>query len=421
MKRSLPLVLLSCAAVVFFLNQAFGQMPSYEGRSASWHQRNGHLIPGPQEAQAIAKLDQSYSLSWRGADDKDGDGVADGLDPSPFDWRENGYYPFATLEFLSWDHSWNSNKYDEEGLKKIVKLLKKAGVGCVRFDFLWQDIEPQQGWWRFEKYDRIVELLTENQIRVLGLLSYSAPWAGEDWNMPPYDNATFVNYAVRVISRYKNRIKYWEIWNEPDSRTYWNVRDEMKGYTALLKETYKAAKETDPSCKIVLGGLTSEGYFALKNIYRNGGKGYFDVMNIHPFTNPLLENRIRFVKALYKHVKKEMDKNGDGDKRIWFTEIGCPGVIDPSQSDGWWEGRSPTESEQARWVGEIYTELIKLDGVDKVFWAFFRDNSRHFNNDVDYFGLVRWDYSLKKGFAEFRKCAVLWKKLAKKMDWWYNK
>ena len=414
---------IAAANIVLFCSCAasFAQGISYDKRSLEWHKRNAHLIPDAIESAAIVKLNQDYSRSWRTNNDLDGDGVPDEYDPSPYDWRENGYNPFGVLEFLSWDHPWNSNKYDKQGLERIVKLMKEAGVTFVRVDFLWQDMEPQEGRWTFGKYDYLVDLLTRNQIRILGLLSYSASWAGEDWNYPPFDNATFVNYASRVISRYKDKVKYWEVWNEPDSTTYWKCRDEMRGYTRLLKEVYISAKQADPSCKIVLGGLTSEGFFALKNIYRNGGKDYFDVMNIHPFTNPLLENRVRYVLALYNNIKKEMVRNGDGYKKIWFTEIGCPGVKDFSKSDGWWEGRSPTEKQQARWAREIYTQFIKFDDVEKVFWAFFRDNNRHFNNDVDYFGLVRWDYSRKSGFYAYHKCSREWKKMAKKMDWWYNK
>ena len=413
---------LCMVTVLMFLcqNTYAQQAISYEKRSLDWHKRNGHLMPDGAQAAAIAKLNQEYSKPWRRPSDADGDGVHDNYDPSPYDWREAGYNPFGVLEFLSWNHSWNNYKYDQNGLEKIVKLMKGAGINFVRFDFLWQDIEPQEGCRNFEKYDYLVDLLTLNQIRILGVLSYSVSWAGEDWNYPPYNNETFVNYASYVIERYKDKVKYWEIWNEPDSRTYWKVRDDMKGYTQLLKEVYNAAKKADPSCKIVLGGLTSEGFYALKNIYRNGGKDYFDVMNIHPFTNPLFENRIRYVKALYKNIRKEMVKNGDGHKKIWFTEIGCPGVKYSAVSQGWWEGKSPTEKQQAKWLGEIYAEFIRFEDVEKIFWAFLRDNKEHFNNDVDYFGIVRWDYSKKPAFSTYKKCVKSWKKIAKKLDWWYN-
>lgn len=388
----------------------FSQVSPYENRSLDWLKRNGHLIPDEAEEEAILKLNQDYADSWRRKGDADGDGAVDFLDPSPNDWREIGYSPFGVLEFLSWNHSWNNYKYDRNGLGKMVKLLKEAGVSFVRFDFLWEDIEPQQGSYNFEKYDYLVNLLTENQIRILGVLSYSASWAGEDWNYPPYKNETFVNYVSMTVSRYKDKVKYWEIWNEPDFPVYWAVRDDMKGYTQLLKESYIAVKKCDPSAKVVLGGLTSDGYYALKNIYRNGGKDYFDIMNIHPFTNPLSGERLYRVKLLYKNIRKEMVKNGDGHKKIWFTELGCPGVKKPTQACGWWEGQSPNEKQQARWVKEIYSELIDLEDVEKIFWAFFRDNKEHFKNAVDYFGLVRWDYTKKLGFNVYKQRVNVWRK-----------
>lgn len=415
-KKGLVLAVIFIFCLIFDLHA--GQI-SYDKRSLLWQKRNGHLIPDEGETKEIRKLNQEYAGS-RGNADLDGDGVPNDFDPSPYDWRETGYNPFGALEFLSWNHVWNNYKYDIPGLEKITKLLKESGVTFVRFDFLWEDIEPQKGNYNFDKYDHLVDLLTKNQIRILGVMSYSASWAGDGWNYPPYENATFVNFTSKVIERYKDKVKYWEIWNEPDSRTYWVPRDEMAGYTQLLKEVYTAAKKIDPTCKIVLGGLTSEGFYALKNIYRKGGKDYFDVVNIHPFTNPAFSHRFKYITSVYNNVKKEMVRNGDGHKKIWFTEIGCPGVPKGVVSRGWWEGKGPAEEQQARWVRDIYTEVIKLEDVEKVFWAFFRDNNEHFKNDVDYFGIVRWDYSRKHGFDAYRKCVKLWKKLAKKAGWWYN-
>lgn len=374
-----------------------------------WQERNFHLVPGAKEEAAILLLNQSYTQPWRAANDADGDAVPDALDPSPLDWREKGYDPFGVLEFLSWDHDWNSHKYDAGALERVVALMKEAGVGMVRLDFLWQDIEPAPGEYHFEKYDRIVDVLTRNQIRILGLLGYSASWAGPVWNGPPEKDATFVRFAKKVIARYKNRVKYWEVWNEPDSRTYWEPQDEMKRYTRLLKKVFSAAKSADPSCKIVLGGMTAGGYYAIKNVYRQGGKNYFDVANIHPFVDPLRDDRISKVRSIYKNVRRLMDQNGDADKKIWFTEIGAPGIRPGEPDKGWWEGTSPGEEQQADWVKEIYEEMPSWD-VEKIFWAFFRDNHEHFKSAVDYFGLIRWDFSPKPAYAGYQREAQVWNK-----------
>lgn len=377
---------------------------SYQDRSLEWHKRNDHLIPDEAETENILKLNQDYSKPWRSKDDWDGDGIANNFDPSPYDWREIGYNPFGVLAFLHWNHPWNSYKYNEKNLGRAVRLIKEAGIRYVRFDFLWEDIEPYPGEFHFSKYDYIVNLFTENQIRILGILNYSTSWAAPAWNHPPENLEDFTNYASVVINRYKDKIKYWEVWNEPDSYFYWTLRDDMKTYTELLKLTYRTAKGIDPSCKILLGGLTNQGIYALKSIYRNGGKDYFDIVNIHPFTNPLYGNRLKSVRIICKNLKPLMAQFNDAGKKIWFTEIGTPGVKKPDKTNNWWEGRSPTQHEQANWVKEIYTELIKLEDVEKIFWAYLRDNKEHFKSGVDYFGLIRWDFSKKPAYKAYHKC-----------------
>ncbi|MDI6606650.1 MAG: family 1 glycosylhydrolase, partial [Candidatus Omnitrophota bacterium] len=141
--------------------------------------------------------------------------------------------PFGVLAFLQWDHPWNCFKYSSrQDLEKAARLLNEAGIAMVRFDFLWEDIEPEEGSFNFEKYDLIVEVLKQHNIKILGILNYSAPWAAAcpNWNCRPRENKLFVNYAVRVINRYKDKVKHWEIWNEPDSSTYWSQQDGLKSY-----------------------------------------------------------------------------------------------------------------------------------------------------------------------------------------------
>jgi hypothetical protein len=319
--------------------------------------------------------------------------------------------PFGVLEFLHWSHPWNNNKYsNKEDLVKVVALMKEAGVGWVRMDFLWSDIEPEQERFEFEKYDYIVELLSKNNINLLGILHYSTDWVSScgKWNCPPRDNRLFVNYAVRVIERYRDRVKYWEVWNEPDSSTYWTAQDGLKSYCALLKEVYIAAKKADPDCKILNGGLAN-GLSSVNRLYDNGAKDYFDILNIHIFENPLNQKAIKAVSAYPKLAYKVMARNGDAHKKIWVTEIGSPGVKRGLKVKNWWLGRNPTELQQAKWVKDVFSGLIKDAHVERVFWAFFRDCKGHWDNGIDYFGLVRWDFSRKPAFKSYRECFRNWR------------
>lgn len=318
--------------------------------------------------------------------------------------------PFGVLEFLHWNHNWNNYKYScNLDLEKSISLMQQAGVGWVRVDFLWEDIEPLEGEFDFAKYDCIVELLRSKGMHILGILDYSAGWASScgQWNCPPKDNKLFVNFASKVIQRYKGQVKHWELWNEPDSATYWKEQDGLKSYCLLLKDVYTAAKQIDPECKILNGGIAN-GLASINRLYDNGAKDYFDILNIHFFQTPLHADSIKAVASYPKLAYKIMQRNGDKDKKIWVTEIGCPGVKMDLNVDAWWMGKNPTERQQAEWTTQVYTELLKNPQVEKIFWAFFRDTKDHWNNGVDYFGLVRWDFSRKPSFRAYRECFNKW-------------
>jgi hypothetical protein len=320
--------------------------------------------------------------------------------------------PYGVLEFLNWNHSWNNYKYgSKKELEKAIALMKKAGVGWVRMDFLWDEIEPVPGQFQFEKYDEIVELLNKNNINILALLDYSAGWAssGQEWNCPPADNKLFVNYALKVIGRYKDKIKYWEVWNEPDSYVYWSMQDGLKSYCVLLKDVYAAAKKLDPECKILNGGLAN-GLASINRLYDNGGKDYFDILNIHIFESPFNPGSIKAIAAYSELAYKIMSRNGDMHKKIWVTEIGCPGVKRGQKAKNWWMGENPDERKQAEWLKLALTQLIKNKNIERVFWAFFRDCKDHWSNGVDYFGLVRWDFSRKRAFFAYKECVRNWQK-----------
>jgi hypothetical protein len=99
--------------------------------------------------------------------------------------------PFGVLEFLHWDHPWNNHRYaSKKDLIKAIELMKEAGVGWVRIDFLWDDIESRPQEFNFTKYDYIVDLCNKNNLNILAILDYSATWATAKgiWNYPPQDN-----------------------------------------------------------------------------------------------------------------------------------------------------------------------------------------------------------------------------------------
>ena len=85
-------------------------------------------------------------------------------------------------------------------------------------------------------------------------------------------NNYWASYINKTVSLYKNYIKIWKTWNEPDYTRYYGVvekwtteppnQDDLLSwhgtifeYIRLLRITYEVAKKIDPSCWVATGGL----------------------------------------------------------------------------------------------------------------------------------------------------------------------
>jgi len=309
--------------------------------------------------------------------------------------------PFGVLDFLAWNHDWNGHHYPLNKVREAAHLMKEAGVGSVRMDFLWSDIEPELGRFDFSKYDALVDCFSVESLQVLGVLHYNPSWRPVLWSTAPIVE-DYLRYGRAVVRHFKPFVHDWEIWNEPDHATYWQPQDNLLAYSHLLKSVYPALKEEDSTCRILMGGLTGDLSTNLEHLYKQAGGASFDIVNIHPFVSPLNQNPLGDLRRFIDDTRRIMRKHADGEKPVWITEIGCPGIPDSSSSRVWWLGKCPTEVEQAEWVKTIYTEIIEWKGIEKIFWAFFRDTSDHFKDGVDCFGLVRPDFSPKPAFKAYQ-------------------
>jgi hypothetical protein len=97
-------------------------------------------------------------------------------------------------------------------------------------------------------------------------LGYSAQWAFTPpvYNKPPKDFSKWVAICTHIVRHYnhgwangfKDKIKYWEIWNEPDIPNFWTGSREE--FYRLYEITAKAVKQIDP--KALVGGPALAGH-----------------------------------------------------------------------------------------------------------------------------------------------------------------
>lgn len=166
-----------------------------------------------------------------------------------------------------------------------------------------------------------------------------------DWARPKdtttryiYDQNTddFGDFVYAFVNRYKARVKYFVIWNEPNTTAEWGFRPvSASEYVNLLRATYPRVKQADPRANVVAGALAPtleqgpmgvDDLVYLQQMYDAGARDYFDVMAIHaygfryPPDDPPSPDRVNFARASL--IRDVMVRNGDAAKPAIITEGG---------------------------------------------------------------------------------------------------
>lgn len=271
-----------------------------------------------------------------------------------------------------------------------VEAIKNAdgtpGVPSVAFGswrlwdagVAWMNLEPRRGVWDFNKLDRYVALAEKYDIDVLLPLALTPQWASARPNEPcpyskgcaaaPRDLLYWENYVRVVATRYKGRIRNYEIWNEPDfisahpSTFFSGTPEEM---VALARSAYWVIKSIDPKAIVTTPATVAE-LERLDPYLRLGGGQFADVVAGHFYTSPP-ENLV----ALIARFKAVMKKYGLEHKPLWNTESGFL-IANPlkevraTPGSGVFE-RVLSESEAAAYVARSLI-LAKANGIERSYW-----------------------------------------------------
>lgn len=218
--------------------------------------------------------------------------------------------------------------------------LTKAGVQSVRLDVRWDLVEPTQKGvydsYRLGLIDHYVDGLAARGIDPLLIVVNAPKWANgsTDPKVPPQQDSDYADFLQMLIQRYGQKVRAYEIWNEPNGGWAWTNPSPSR-YTALLKAAYTRAKSVDPGVTILGGSLSgTDGgpQNFLKGMYAAGAKGYFDVLSQHGYGDvdrgaypgqsyPIPPATV--IAGFADNIRPIMSQYGDGAKPVWWTEVGC--------------------------------------------------------------------------------------------------
>ena len=306
--------------------------------------------------------------------------------------------------------------------------MARGGIETLRVPVEWGRIQPKNhSEFDWTRLDRIIGLAARNGISVLPFLYAPPNWStGAFTKLPVKTSAQRRDWKIflrAIVARYGPGGEYWEtdyvdpytetararpirtwqIWNEVNF-FYFATPVSSKNYVSLLKSSSKTIKAMDPKAKIMLSGLygsppkktvrAGKGFAAsefLRQVYKRGGKKYFDIAAVHPYTPGT-----KTTKSLLTKFRKVMAKNRDKKAPLSITEVGWG-----SGKDGFLDMGS--EKAQAKQVKSAYNYFLKDRKklrLKSVYWFVWQDYPRsrsacNFCYTTGWFKAGTWDQPLK--------------------------
>ena len=238
---------------------------------------------------------------------------------------------------------------DNGGSRWIVQLLE------------WREIEPAPGEFFWEYTDWLVRATEHYGLDLVLRLDHPPAWAISTDQAIPVDAEAYARFVGRVAARYGGRILAYIVWNEPNLAVEWAGQPpDPAAYASLLCTARSAIHAADPGALVVSAGLAPTNHtdtsalddrHYLQAMYAAGAASCFDVLGAHPYgfayppDDPYdAHDGLNF--ARLADLRGIMVAEGDGEKRVWATELGW--TTDPVGEEQQWLRVS--EEEQAQYL-----------------------------------------------------------------------
>jgi len=266
-------------------------------------------------------------------------------------------------------------QYSDADSTRALALIREGGLRYVRQHFYWNELEPRPNEFAWEKSDRLIARAREFDLQIVAVIDTTPVWARHPGEAdllyaPPANPDDYGRFVAAFVARYGERVKFVQIWDNPNVHPFWGRRNANPiEYAALLRAAATHARAVNPNVKILSAGL---GYSSalirghpdysdllfLRGLYENGAQNYFDIVGVKaygmwsgPDDRRADKDVFNFSRAIL--LRDEMLAYGDASKPIWAVEFGWNAL--PQNWRGapspW--GSDTEETQRARLAGAI--------------------------------------------------------------------
>lgn len=312
-------------------------------------------------------------------------------------------------------HTRLTDEVEEWKIKRTLEMVREMGTPWVVEYFPWAYIESEPGRYNWTHADQVIEHAHRQGLTLIARLGFVPQWARPKDTTPLYLDedhfAKFGDFAAKFAERYRDKVTYVILWNEPNLALEWGyAKPDATKYTALLRAAYPLIKQVAPEVQVLGGALAPtlappdsefgvNDLMFLQAMYDAGAADYFDILAIHaygwhfdPDSPPDLEV-VNFRRT--ELLREIMVKNGDAHKPAMITEGGW------NDHPRWTRAVRPAQrvSYTLRAYEIAQEEWPWLDSLS--FWVFRFPWDQ--NSYQDYFTFVRTDFEPKPIYLEVQQ------------------
>lgn len=271
-----------------------------------------------------------------------------------------------------------------ENARADLWLMKTNGFSVLRVALGWDGIEPRRGEFDWHFWDAYFAIANELGVELIPYICYTPDWAArtnqEAWKQPPRDVADFGRFVEQVVTRYRGKVRSWEIWNEPDNQAYWAGTPEE--FAELLRAGCVAVRKADPNARIVSGGIAWDISFVEKLLEQPGALDLVDVVNMHNYYETWSSDPVEDIDDYVARMRRMLLRAGL-DKELWLAEVGYSSFRPGQKISETYTATYPYEHTPEFQAASVFRMLVPILASSSVStFAWYRINDLPATEDI---------------------------------------
>ncbi|MEI7731071.1 MAG: beta-galactosidase [Verrucomicrobiota bacterium] len=293
--------------------------------------------------------------------------------------------------------------------EKTYPYMAQLGAKWARCQAGWARTEREKGKYDFTWLDAVVDSLLKIGVQPWFNLSFGNPLYTPEadptavgW-VPVFTEEAregWLNHARAISQHFADRVKHWEIWNEPNITDFWKPgKPNAAEYVKLVKQTAPIIRERVPGAKIIGGVFCTVPRAYIQECMEAGLGDVIDKLSFHPYRKMPEQGYEADVNAM----NTLLSKHTRGRVKLWQGENGCPSQ---SGGSGALADLDWNETLQAKWLLRRVLSDLRL-GIELTSYFLIVDLVGY-RGKTNYKGLLRGtDYTPKPAFFAYQSLATL--------------